>query len=1349
MNIARPWIRRLRRLAYVIVALVCVDLVLRTEWVERPAARLLEAGIELATGERAVVGGVDFKPATGTIEVQGLVLSHVMESGETSPIVAVESVGLRLGLPIDGAIVRRLDIERPVISLNVDDDGLREFRKMSPSGGGSDELPWRWLGVNNARIEISSAAGSILLAGINLVSTEKDEVDISVDTARVRVAELDEVARQVRLDGVRFSPAGLVIEDMRIESQHTHAQGSLSAEFGGQLAGQVSVSVALPILDAFVSDVRSFEGSGHADLELAGTVREPVVKGTVLISDLVHHNVKNPEKPQRMDLERLLAQLRIEGRHLTIEDADIKWAEGRLDLKGSIDLVSRGIAAEVGLEGISLRSAIREAGGHRNSWAEFIGDGEAHLGGTLSPFRLVGTFSLATVDLDVGSGPPGGPKTNPVLQIPSVNLFGELDTNSDGIWLRSRDVRAGATSGAIDAFIGYGSSGPLDITYDLDRASLSTFRPVKNLDLFGFGSVKGTVKGPFKEVKFTASGNVRDFSMIGLPLADEAKVRFICDDLRTLEFHQFSGRLGSSPFYGRADVHISENTTMDVRVTFDDARVGDLVGIAGHHLPWLDGRLSGDLTMIGDPTAPNGEIDAEIRDAVLMGETFPSGHFKGWLDSGNIMIDELGLDRWSGEESLMARGSVTPDWDANIEVTGTGFRLERLNQLSEVALPMSADISIDAVVSGQLMDPRPVGRVALRNMVFADRSVPNSTVKFSPISDGIGFSGDLVQGGLRFEGSVPTTRDSFTVRATLDEFPVHTLFPGGVNGSPVKAFLDGDVTIDGDMSGPVPQAGLVGRGKSFGLEWDRHKLQTLGPWDFALTGREMQLSGFRIQGAGTDINWALSSDEAGELTGGGGGFIDADLARMLVPGLTRSDGTIALNLGVDGTIQDPKWSVDLAILDATMQGNWFPHPVEGIEGVVSVTENETLFRSLDPDDRDAKWVADNATLAQSARRLKRFDGLRGTIGGGAARVQGGWRSQGWSPMEFGMTGTVTNGRVQYLEDFPAAVGNANLTFDGPVGELLLAGRIDVSEMVFNERITWEDNLFQPSADGAAVIALDEEEPWFDMDIDMVADDTVRVRNNLADMVAGGSLKLIGDTKQPGLVGHIRCEPGGSVYLKERDFEVQRAELHFVDPFTYDPEVDLLLQTDIRARNEDYNIHYQVSGTYNDWQAETRSEPALPQADVNALLLFGMTRAELERYGGLGGAIAMEGGDLLASSVLFNGLDDPDRGGLFRIVDPLRPERLDLVSGVSERGSGIVTSELRLLYENELADVGLPGTMMIFEQNISRSTDTYLGIEQRLARKLYARTYWGSEQVGRYTDLGGAYGFDVKVRWELD
>jgi hypothetical protein len=234
-----------------------------------------------------------------------------------------------------------------------------------------------------------------------------------------------------------------------------------------------------------------------------------------------------------------------------------------------------------------------------------------------------------------------------------------------------------------------------------------------------------------------------------------------------------------------------------------------------------------------------------------------------------------------------------------------------------------------------------------------------------------------------------------------------------------------------------------------------------------------------------------------------------------------------------------------------------------------------------------------------------------------------------------------------------------------------------------------------------------------------------------------------------LVGSVRAVSGGRVYLKEREFEVQRAEIHFVDPFSFDPDIDLLLTTDVRSREEQFEVTYRVGGTYADWRAETRSEPSLPAADVNALLLFGMTRAEMERYGGLGGALAVEGGDLLASSVLFTGRSDTERGGLFRIVDPLRPERFDLVSGVSERGSGAVSSDLRLLYENDLSDVGLPGSLMIFEQNISRASDTYLGFEQRLARTLYARSYWGSEQVGRYLELGGAYGVEMKVRWELD
>jgi hypothetical protein len=64
------------------------------------------------------------------------------------------------------------------------------------------------------------------------------------------------------------------------------------------------------------------------------------------------------------------------------------------------------------------------------------------------------------------------------------------------------------------------------------------------------------------------------------------------------------------------------------------------------------------------------------------------------------------------------------------------------------------------------------------------------------------------------------------------------------------------------------------------------------------------------------------------------------------------------------------------------------------------------------------------------------------------------------------------------------------------------------------------------------------------------------------------------------------------------------------------------------------------------------------------------------------------------------------------------------------------------------DIGWDSTF-ILEQNTARPSDLYLGLEKRLARKLYLRGYWVSEQVGRSSGLGGAVGLDASVRWELD
>jgi hypothetical protein len=42
----------------------------------------------------------------------------------------------------------------------------------------------------------------------------------------------------------------------------------------------------------------------------------------------------------------------------------------------------------------------------------------------------------------------------------------------------------------------------------------------------------------------------------------------------------------------------------------------------------------------------------------------------------------------------------------------------------------------------------------------------------------------------------------------------------------------------------------------------------------------------------------------------------------------------------------------------------------------------------------------------------------------------------------------------------------------------------------------------------------------------------------------------------------------------------------------------------------------------------------------------------------------------------------------------------------------------------------------------------MGFEKRLARQLFLRSYWASEQIGRTLPIGGALGVETNIRWEI-
>ncbi|MGB0641299.1 MAG: hypothetical protein ACPGTU_18345, partial [Myxococcota bacterium] len=506
-------------------------------------------------------------------------MSHTDGSDLSQPILATEHLSVRFGIPWNGAWIRDLSVTRPVLNLHVDEDGLREFRNLELPQGGGHRMPWRQLSVHNARVNIEGSMATLLLEGINVSTVGVDLVDVGIDTVRLRSGDFDEVLRQVDLDGITVSPDRLIIPEINLSSEHLRLEGSVAAMLAGPLNGTLAATIDLPILNGLFEPGRHFEGTSRVGLQLGGTTSDPILQIETEIEPSVYTQERSSGKTFRFEIAGLSSRSVLAGRTLELEEFTWRYGGGTLGLSGSVDLVSGGFHGDASLTDIDLRRAIQEAGGHQDAWTSLVATGEMQVAGTMSPFRLEGSHSLVARDLNVGTGPPGSPKTTVIVAVPEVELAGSISVSSDGVRLRNDRFVGGSTSGTVDAFIGFTGTGPLDVTFDLNRTSLSTFRPLNGLDLWGQGWMNGRVVGPFKGLHIAGQAGLRNFEMAGLVMADEVRTKVVCDDLKTVRFHNIEGRLGSTRYRGDADVHFGGSTEVDIGVEIEEGRLGDLFRI--------------------------------------------------------------------------------------------------------------------------------------------------------------------------------------------------------------------------------------------------------------------------------------------------------------------------------------------------------------------------------------------------------------------------------------------------------------------------------------------------------------------------------------------------------------------------------------------------------------------------------------------------------------------------------------------------------------------------------------------------------------------------------------------------
>jgi outer membrane protein insertion porin family len=310
--------------------------------------------------------------------------------------------------------------------------------------------------------------------------------------------------------------------------------------------------------------------------------------------------------------------------------------------------------------------------------------------------------------------------------------------------------------------------------------------------------------------------------------------------------------------------------------------------------------------------------------------------------------------------------------------------------------------------------------------------------------------------------------------------------------------------------------------------------------------------------------------------------------------------------------------------------------------------------------------------------------------------------------------------LRYPRDFRSRL-RADLTVTGKRDALLLAGEVHAERGLYDTDIFLEDALLAPTLTPAA--AQSSFLQAIALDLTVVTDRPVLVRNNLAELEASGRLRVRGDALYPAPFGRLEVREGGKVFLQTREFTIRNGSLTYNG--TLDPEVALTAETVIPQQGEeDVQVTATASGPLTRPMLDLRSDPAYSEREIASLVATGR-RGALDSVGGAAWTAGGQTAVLLAGRVTRNiargfrdlGLDQVD-------IQPSLLARED-DPGARFTFGKFLTPSLKLVYS-----IGLNDPEARFFQAQYRF---------RLGREITAKIQ--RDDDGTYT-----YGVGQRIRW---
>ena len=609
--------------------------------------------------------------------------------------------------------------------------------------------------------------------------------------------------------------------------------------------------------------------------------------------------------------------------------------------------------------------------------------------------------------------------------------------------------------------------------------------------------------------------------------------------------------------------------------------------------PWLnfelplEGPISGHLELLLADQKTRGTLDAHVAPARIKGQAFDLDNLEAHLawDDEKLRFHEIEARAPAG--LLRGGGSLTwQDYQLELKLRGSGLDIAAAPLAAYRPSPeLGGQLTFEASLQGPLSRPRVELEADLRHLLLGSRALPgNSHVEAR--WDGHRLDAEAVLlDAVRLHGGGPFDENGaglvFDLRAS--ELGELLRLAAGDLGMQLGGELAGRL----EVSGPLADPDLL-----FELDQSRLLLADhllIGEKGARLRrhGSAWQVDGVRFAEASSQSSFRL--DGAIDLEQGLALTLRAELGAEWIGLLTRDlgadfelapSGRLSLDGRLLGTASAPSFEgrADLLGLDLALPG--LDEGLRDLRGTVLFTPGHVDLGRLEGKLAGGRiTVSGQADLPRAAAegRPERAFSYAIQVSG---RDLGLRRADGW-----------------------AVAGDVDLTLRSLERGHFLGGRVDLERFDYRREIRLDvatllrDFLrrqrleVQPVTSTLAAIQLN---------LEVKADKTVRVVNNLADLRGSADFSLRGTLAAPLIYGEISIEPGGRLRYNGSDYRVERGRLIFADPFKIDPEVDLVAQTRVR----EFDINLALFGNLNRLETRFASTPPLPDVEVFRLLAEG-------------------------------------------------------------------------------------------------------------------------------------------------